>query len=426
MKIFILSLLFFYSVNLVAQQRYLNYYLEQAKINSPLINKNKNNNKIAELDLEQIRSILSKPEIDLESSVLFAPIISHDNNSNRLELVSNGADKYNGYDMALTDGGQYQAVVNIKQPLFTRSQFNIYSDKADILRKNYENNIVLSIHETEQLITYQYLLCLKSKIQIDNSLILLKEIDDQLQTLQKLVESAIFKQTDYMLLQIEWQNYDFDYKSFKAEYKDNLYDLNLICGINDTNLVDIKEVNFQLKPDTIANSGFLTSFKLDSLNIISDQTINEIKYKPQINFFANAGMNAVYIPSGNRLGFSTGLTFSWNIYDGHQKKIEIEKSKINLQTLEFEKKNFITQRDVYKNKILNQINSLNLRMLLADEQLIQYDKLLSVYAKELTQGEISVMDYKDLFKDIAAKKQQRLLLKIEEQQLINSYNYWNF
>jgi len=119
------------------------------------------------------------------------------------ELISNGADKYNGYDLASTDGGQYQALVNLKQPLFTKSQFNIYSDKNDISRKINENKIVLTIHETEQLVTYQYLICLKSKMQIENSVMLLKVLDDQLQTLQKLVESAIFKQTDYLLLQIE-------------------------------------------------------------------------------------------------------------------------------------------------------------------------------------------------------------------------------
>jgi len=83
MKNFILSILFLFSGTLLAQQRDLNYYLEQAKNNSPLINKNKNDNKIAELDLKQIRSILYKPEINLESSVLLAPIVSHDNNSSR-------------------------------------------------------------------------------------------------------------------------------------------------------------------------------------------------------------------------------------------------------------------------------------------------------------------------------------------------------
>jgi cell division protein FtsB len=41
-------------------------------------------------------------------------------------------------------------------------------------------------------------------------------------------------------------------------------------------------------------------------------------------------------------------------------------------------------------------------------------------------GEASVMDYKNLLKDISAKKQELLQLKMEKQFLINSYNFLNF
>jgi outer membrane protein TolC len=411
---------------LIAQQRDLNFYLEQAKINSPLINKNKNENKIAELDLKQIKSILSKPEVNFEANVLIAPIVSHDNNSNHLELASDGADNYYGYDLALTEGGQYQAFVSVKQPLFTGSKYQIYSNKADISRQINENSIVLTIHELEQLVSYQYLLCFKSGKQSEISLDLVKELKNQLLIMQKLVENAIYKQTDLILLQIEYQNYEVEYRTFQAEYTNNLYDLNLICGINDKNPVDIQEVNFQLKPDIPANSQFLTSYKLDSLNIISDQSINELKYKPQVNLFADAGLNAIYLPSFNRLGLSSGITFSWNIFDGNQREIQREKSTINLQTIEFEKKNFITQNDIYKNKILSQISSLDQRLKIIEEQIDQYDQLYNAYRKELSQGEVSVIDFKNVLKDIFAKKQESLLLKTDKQVLINSYNYWNY
>jgi len=162
-----------------AQQKDLNFYLEQAKINSPLINKSKNENKVVTLDLQQIRSILSKPEINLVSGILFAPIVSHDNNSNRFEWVSNGATNYTGYDMALTDGGQYQALVSLKQPLLAGSKYQTYSNKAGISSQINNNKIELTIHELEQVVGYQYLLCIKSKRQTDNSLLLLNELDDQ-------------------------------------------------------------------------------------------------------------------------------------------------------------------------------------------------------------------------------------------------------
>jgi hypothetical protein len=52
---------------------------------------------------------------------------------------------------------------------------------------------------------------------------------------------------------------------------------------------------------------------VDSLNITADQSISDLKYKPQVNLFANAGLNAIYLPAFNRFGLSTGITFSWNI-----------------------------------------------------------------------------------------------------------------
>jgi hypothetical protein len=420
----ILLLVIYSSLN--AQYRDLNFYIEHAKINSPLINKSNNDNKIVTLDLQQIRSILSKPEINLVSGILFAPIVSHDNNSNRFQWVSNGASKYNGFDMALTDGGQYQAVVSVKQPLLSGSKYQSYTNKAGISSQINNNNIELTIHELEQVVGYQYLLCIRSEKQTENSLLLLKELDGQVRILQKLVENAIYKQTDLMLLQIEIQNYMAEFKMYQSDYMTNLYDLNLICGINDTTRVKLQDIDFIFKPEKVTISKFSTSYKLDSLTIIADQAIFELKYKPQLDLFANAGLNAVYVPAFNRLGFSTGLTLTWNIFDGRQRDMQREKSSINLQTIEFEKKNFLTQNDISKNKIITQIYMLNQRIIFNEQQTDQYNKLYNAYTKELSQGEASVMDFKNLLKDIAAKTQESLLLKMEKQFLINSYNYLNY
>ncbi len=427
MKTCILSILLLsWLSSLSAQQRDLNFYLEQAKINSPLINKNKNESKIVTLDLKQINSVLSKPEVNLISGVMFAPIISHDNNTSRFELVSEGATDYTGYDLALTDGGHYQAVVSVKQPLFTGSRYKTYANKASISGQINDNNIALTVHELEQIVGYQYILCIKSKMQINNELLLLKELDEQVKRMERLVENAVYKQTDLMLLQIEIQNYEAEYKMFQGEYMANIYDLNLICGIRDTSRVDLREIDFVLKPDIVLSSNFLTAYKLDSLNIIADRSINDLKYKPQLDLFADAGLFAAYLPYPDRIGFSTGISLSWNIFDGHQRTIQREKSDINLQTIEFEKKNFMTQNDINKNKILNQIEAVDQRLRLFEQQADQYDKLYNAYSKELASGEASVMDFKNLLKDIAAKKQETLLLKMERQLLINSYNYLTY
>ena len=427
MKRFLIPVfILFLSGMIFSQQRDLKYYLEQARTNSPLINKNKNDNKILDLDLQQTERILKNPEINLESTVLFAPIITHTAGSNRLDLVSNGSENYSGYDLAITNGGQYQAFISLKQPLLGQSNLNVYSKKSSISKKQNDNSTTLTIHEIEQLVSYQYILCVRSKEQIKNGIQLIKQLDDQLSVLQKLIENAIYKQTDLLLLKIEKQNLELTNKSFEDENKNNLYDLNILCGIKDTGMVEIQDLDMQLKPEISSDSQFLTSYKLDSMGIMADQSITELKYKPQLNLFANAGLNAVYLPTFNRLGVSAGLTFSYNLYDGNQRKLEKDKSKVNIQTLQFDRNQFITQQGINKDKIKSQLNSLTERTILIENQLNQYDKLYAAYQNELKQGLISVMDFKNLLKDITAKKQDYLLLRMEKLLLVNSYNYWNY
>ena len=409
-----------------AQKRDLEFYITRAKEFSPLIMQAQNENKIVGLDLELMKSILSKPEINTDASVLFAPIISHDNNAYKFEFVSNGATNYAGYDMALTDGGQYQAVVSLKQPLFTGSSFKTYSNKADIARQQNENRISLTSHELEKVISHQYILCLKAKESANISLELLKEFDDRILVMQKLVENAIFKVSDLMLMQIELDNYKLDYETYSADFRNNLSDLNALCGIRDTTKVDLQELNGQLNESNNTSSSFLKSYHLDSLNINADQSISDLKYKPQVNLFANAGLNAVYVPAFNRFGLSTGLTFSWNIFDGYQQKIQKQKTGINLLTLDFEKQNFVTQQDIYKKSVLNQLDFLNQKSQLIDNQIAKYDQLLKAYRSQLSQGDISVMDFKNTEKDFLSKKMERAMLGLEKQALIISFNYWNY
>ena len=425
-KLIIIYLSLFIPLIISSQSRNLSYYLEQAKLNSPLVNKSKNDNKIVQLNMLEIKTLLTKPQVNVEAKLLFSPIISHDNSNNTFQWISEGANSYTGYDLAYTDGGQYQAFVSVKQPLFMGSVADTYSRKADVSSQTNDNNILLTYHELERLVSHQYLLCLKAKQQSDISYFLLQKLDSQIVTMKKLVENAIYKQTDLMIMQIEAKNYRIEYQRYKAAYSIGLSDLNLLCGINDTNFISLEPISFTLHPDTITTSRFIRKYELDSLALLSNQMIFEQKYKPQLSLFADAGMNAIYLPSFNRFGFATGLSFTWNIYDGNQKKIQYDKSLVEMKTLEFEKLNFMNQYKTHKDKYFSQIKFINSRLKVVKSQLMDYEKLMGLYSLELSQAQVSIMDFKNLIRDISAKKQEYLRLQMQEQMLINSYNYWNY
>jgi small-conductance mechanosensitive channel len=84
------------------------------------------------------------------------------------------------------------------------------------------------------------------------------------------------------------------------------------------------------------------------------------------------------------------------------------------------------QNQINKNKILNQLHSVTERISLKENQAEQYKRLYEAYVKELSLGEASVMDFKNLMKDISALNHELLQLKTEKQFLINSYNYFNY
>ncbi len=429
MKLFfllVLLLAFSLPLKLSAQKHNLDFYLEQAKANSTFIHQHQSEKQLVRLDMDQIRAIYARPEVTVDAGVLFAPIISRDGGSGKFQLVTKDATDYVGYDLAVTDGGQYSGIVSVNQGLFNGRKIETYNDKAEILQQISDNNIQLTVHELENAVRHQYLLCLKSERQASNNLELANEVGKQIAIMKELIRNAIYKQSDLKLLEIARQNYEQNYETFRAEYRDNIFNLNLLCGVNEGADVAIEPVEFSLNKMPVTDSRFLTSFYLDSLAIIADRNISELKYQPQFNLFANAGMNAVYRPAFDRFGFSTGATFSLTLFDGHQRKTEFEKSQINLENLKFSKQKTKLQNDIQKNFTLDKLNSLEKRISLSDNQLKQYDELLSMYKSQLSQGTVSVMDYNYLLKDISAKKQERLLFEMEKQLLINAYNYWNY
>ncbi len=424
-----LSLSFgFVQLQVCGQHHSLDFYLEQAKTNSTFIHRNQNEKQLVQLDMEQIRKIYSKPEVTVDANVLFAPIISRDNNPAQFKLVARDGDinTYTGYDLAATDGGQYQGIVSVNQSLFNGKKIETYNDRAEIQRQILDNNIQLTEHELENTVRHQYMLCLKSKRQAENNLDLKREVDGEIRIMKELVRNAVYKQSDLKLLEISRQNYEQAYETSRAEYRDDIYNLNLLCGVNEGADVEIEPVEFSLNGEVVTNSLFLSSFYFDSLAIIADRRISELKYKPRVNLFANAGLNAVYLPSFNRFGLSTGITFSLTLFDGHQRKTEIEKSQVNLENLQFNKRQTKIRNDIQKNFILDKLNSLEKRMSLADDQIEQYDQLLILYKSQITNGAISVMEYSYLLKEISEKKQERLLFEMEKQLIINAYNYWNY
>jgi outer membrane protein TolC len=417
--------LLFWSTFCVAQND-LNYYINTAKKNSPLIADNKNQSQANEQEIERLKAFYTKPQIGITADYLLAPILSKDNNNNEVQLNPTNAYKYYGYDLGATNGGQYQALLNVSQPLFNGQRYKTASEQMAVNSRINQNNIKLSEHDIEKIVIDQYILCLQDNKQIDflNQMIAL--LDNQKSILNKLVESSIYKQSDCTLVNIEYQNYQGQLATLKANYQRDLFDLNILCGINDNKLIKLAENKIVLTSVT-QKTAFDEKFSLDSINLATQQKIIELKYKPQLNAFANTGLNAVNINNlSNRFGLSAGLSFTYSLFDGNQKKATRSKTEYLQKTVAAYKANFNNQNSMRKTKILAELNSYPERINIADQQLKNYDLLINSYKKEMLAGQLSIINYIIILKNKMAVERESTLLSTQQQLLINNYNYWNW
>ena len=425
------TILFLTFASLVSMSRLcaqdLAYYIEKAKQNSPLIQDNKNQSEAAHLEADRLKAFYTKSQISITAMYSFDPIVSRDNGRSKLDLNPAGtAENYSGYDLAASNGGIYQGLLNINQPMFNGVRYETAAEQVLVGAQINQNNIQLAAHDLEKFITDQYILCLQDYRQTDYLENLVRIISEQKNMVSKLVENGIAKQSDLSLLNIELKTQQTAWNTFRATYRRDLMDLRVLCGISDTTFQVLSTIDLQLQED-IVKSRFTERYRLDSLNLVATEKIFELKYKPTVSLFANTGLNAVYAPTiPNRLGIGAGVNFTLNLTDGKQRGITQQRTAVLMRTTKLYKDFFYSQNSVRKNRILTELKSIGERLALTEDQLKEYQKLLELYKQELSRGQISVINYITTLKTMAITQRDFVILKTNRELLVNLYNYWNW
>jgi len=245
--------------------------------------------------------------------------------------------------------------------------------------------------------------------------------------MEKLTQNGIMKQSDLLLIRIEYKTQLTALYTFQATYRRDLMDLNVLSGVSDTTLVTLNNISLPVASDVTMDSKYLIKFKLDSLNLIATRNVFNLKYKPQLNLYANTGLNAVnYRTIPQRLGMSAGVNFIWYIYDGGQKRINDAKASTLIKSTQSYKNIFLVQNKVRKEKGLKEIEMLEQRLVLLKSQQDDYTKLMDYYKQELMTGQIPVINYVNILKSSVIVSRDILVLQAQKQLLINTYNYWNW
>ena len=326
------------------------------------------------------------------------------------------------------DSGYFHAGVTWTQPLLGKSSYKAAREQAMINEDLANNHIRVEKHQLERFVTEHYLLCLLDKIQIHFADSVASLLEKQIRTVQKLSENGMAKQSDVRLLLIEQQSNAETRTAFRQSYHTHLMDLNLLCGIDNTDDVALTEECLSVLSHPVGErSLFSEQYRLDSLNVAASLHSFNLQYKPRLDLFVNGGMQTGDFAGWYRhFGWSAGITFSWTIFDGRQKRWKERQVQLQQSSIQNYKSHAEYQRGMRISQCLSELAGYDERGKSLNKQLSEYEHVLSGYEKEMQAGQVSVLDYITVLRNKIQTERDYLLLQTNRQLVIAAYNYWNW
>jgi outer membrane protein TolC len=397
----------FFSGVVYNQTRALDFYLNEGIQNSPLLKDLNNQVNSALIDSLLIRSS-KMPQIEARSQVIYSPYY-----------------KNFGYDEVITDGGNYTGVVGVTQNIFNRTEINNKYHSVTIQRQSVNNSSKISLIELKRIITEQYLATFADFNEITFNKSFLEFTRQECEIIRQFVNQGLCKQTDYLALQIETQTQEILVSYLTSQYVKDMRQLNQLCGLNDTGLYNLTLPDLLIVgiPD-INLSPLLIQYKIDSLKIENEKESIDIRYRPKVNWFADAGfLSSTPWNFYTHFGYSAGLSLSIPIYDGNQRDHEKKKLSLAENTRSAYENNF-------KNKFSQQILELNeelisirVRTSMLQKQLASSEQLVNAFRSQLEKGIIQMTEYLNALKNHRFITKNVSDNKVHIQQVINELNY---
>ena len=423
--IVLLGIFFILSIAAYGQGNSLFYYIETAKQNSPLLNDYRNRMRIEQDELQRLKVMYRHSRLEVNGDYLFVPIVSKKGGRTSFQWNARDAVDYYGYDLGESSGFLH-AGVTWTQPLLGNSSYKVAQEQSRINTEIARNYIRLEEHQLERAVTEQYLLCLLDQTQKAFADSVGAVLVRQEEIVARLVENGLAKESDLRLLAIEREANEELRLSARQSYHTHLMDLNLLCGIEDTTDVPLVNVGVELHTPYLYNSLFTEQYRLNSLNTAASLRSFNLQYKPRLDLFVNVGLQVGEFTGWYRhFGWSAGLTFRWTIFDGKQKRWKERQVTWQQQSIRTYKENAEYQRQMRLRQCLAELDKYNRRAEILRRQLEEYDKVLSAYAKEVEEGQVSVLDYITVLRNKIQAERDTLLLQTNRHLIIATYNYWN-
>jgi outer membrane protein TolC len=391
----------------MSQSRDLNYYVQEGLQNSPLIKDLKNQFNSASLD-STIIAAQHKPQVEGRSQLLYSPYNSHF-----------------GYDEVITDGGNYQAVAYVSQDLFINKKTGNKYQALGYDKQNLNLSVKLSSAELRKTITDLYLESYSVYSDLLFNVSFLDLMKNENMVVNRFVENGIYSQSDFLALLVETGGQEVIITQLRNQYRKDIMSLNELCGIVDTSEVKLQVpiIESQEKSE-ISDYLVLRQFSLDSLRIINEREALALRYKPSVNWFADAGiLTSNPFNFYKHAGVSAGVSLTVPIYDGHQKKFEADKLSLKEDSRSHyseSRKREYGQIYLSLNRELEGIKQVKSGI---EKQLAISDQLVKSLRVQLENGIIKMQDYIVAIKNYRNINRNIILSDIDILRVKNEINY---
>lgn len=398
--------LLFQAISSKAQK--LEFFIAKGLENSPLINEYQNQVKALISDSLIVKSS-NLPQISSSTQVMYAPSYQHF-----------------GYDNAITNGGNYVSVVGVSQPILNRQIKKNRYESISIQKQNLLNNSEITNAELVKLITAQYIDAFTAYTNLQVSSSFKAMLNDYHNVLKTLVENGVYKQSDLLALNIEIKSAEVDMNQQKIDLEYAVSALRQTCGMSDTSRFSAMLPNLKIKSQiSILQSPFLHKFQLDSLSITNQIASINNNYLPKISLFADAGFMTTQLQQlQNHFGYSTGITLSIPIYDGNQRKHELQKMNLQENTRQSYQQFFKAQYSQQVKQLSSMLESVENSIKITNNQLADSKNLVVLIKTQLNSGNTSIVELINALKNINSVNRSLTMLKAQKLKIINEYNYW--
>jgi outer membrane protein TolC len=408
-KFLIIFLFFVYPIFSIAQNKDLNYFINNSVTNNP---------RTTELQNLMLAN-------SLDSQLIIA--------GNRFQITGNGNAYYApvfggyGYDAAITNGQQLSALVALNKQIYNKRNLSLQFKTLQIQKDSLNITSAISKQDIKKAIVTQYITTYSDQLQLDFNNEVIKLLANEESLLKILTQKNVYKQADYLSFLVTLQQQQLTRNQLLVQYKNNYATLNYLAGIIDTtteplNAPDIEVVhNF----DTV-NSPFFLNYKIDSLRILNRRSIIDYSYRPKVNLFADAGYQSTFtiLPYKN-FGTNVGINLTIPIYDGHQRQIQYSKLNIEERTRQKQKEFFTSQFKQQIQQLEQQLNDLESLNGPINQQIKYLQTLIDVNGKLLETGDIKITDYVLALNNYIASKNLIVQNQIARYLVIHQLNYWN-